>query len=163
MRRGVGRRQRSAKDTAADVARQDRRQEVLALTVDGLTTRAVGQRLGISHVQVIRDLRLALEERNTESKEHGRALAKERIDAIIQANMQAARGGFSLMKIDSGKLVLNAIALDAKINGYESPKQLEHTGKDGGAIQSIISLDDLTSAMATAVSNESTGDAGGKR
>jgi DNA-binding CsgD family transcriptional regulator len=128
---------------AAEVKRQDRRAEVLALTVRGLTTRAVGRQLGISHVQVLRDLKLALDERGTESKAHSRAIAKERIETIIAANMPVVEGKptgeepqelletIYASKVDSGKLVLAAIALDARINGYEAPKEINLAGKDG--------------------------------
>lgn len=147
MRRGVGRRKPNGKDVAATVERMDRRHEVLALTIDGLSGRAIAGQLGISHTQVQRDLKLALGERSEETSAQSRVLAKERIEAIIAANMPAARGEFSLMKLDSGKLVLNAIALDAKINGYEAPKKLEMTGKDGGPLETRSTHDDLLSRL----------------
>lgn len=135
MRRGTGSRRPNAQDRIAEVARQDRRAMVLSLTVDGLSTRQIGARLGIGHVQVQRDLKLALDERASETRESARALAKERLESIIAANMPTARGEPGLLKVDSAKVVLSAIALDAKINGLEAPKQIEHSGRNGKPIE----------------------------
>jgi DNA-binding CsgD family transcriptional regulator len=145
MRRGTGKRQPVAADHAAEVVRQDRRAQVLALTVDGLSLRKIAAQIGISHEQVRSDLAAALDERGKETKAHARALAKERIEAIIAANLPKARGDYSDVDpalllvapsmVDCGKLVLAAMALDARINGYEAPAKLDVNGGVAIAIQ----------------------------
>jgi DNA-binding CsgD family transcriptional regulator len=132
MRRGTGKRQPVAADHAAEVVRQDRRAQVLALTVDGLSLRKIAAQIGISHEQVRSDLAAALDERGKETKAHARALAKERIEAIIAAHMPPT---VVEMSCDSGKLVLAAMALDARINGYEAPAKLDVNGGVAIAIQ----------------------------
>jgi len=146
MRRGTGHRKPNAKDVAAEVSRQDRRAHVLDLTVDGLSTRAIAKRLGVSHETVRKDVKRALTERSKRTKKRARALATERIGAIVAANMPEARSeGSTASKRRSGRLILSALALEARLNGLEAPKEVRVGDRDG---KPLPAHDDLLGRLA---------------
>jgi DNA-binding CsgD family transcriptional regulator len=134
-RRGPGRRKPNAADIAAKVKRMERRAQVLALRVEGLDTRAIAARLNVSIYTVSTDLQKALIERGTSSDDNARKLAHERLETIIAAHMPTLLRGFGQDKLDATKAVLAAIALDARILGYEAPKNIT-----AGTAQVVIKI-----------------------
>lgn len=144
MRRGVGRREPNTADKLAELSRQDRRAKVLTLTVDGLSVRAIARLLGVSKSCVEKDLNRAVVERGAVTKEQSRAVATERLEAIVKANMADVRGDSGLARRRGSRVVMSAIALDARINGYAAPKQYEVSGRNGGPIsfEDIRAMDD---------------------
>jgi transposase len=144
MRRGTGRRRPTGADTAAEVARQDRRFEALRLRVSGLSNRAIGKKLGISHVQAMHDVARALEERGQETREQLRGLANGALEAVLEGHVERARGGDD----KSAKVVVAAVAEHSKINGYKAPERLELAGPNGGPMETKTSVhEDLLSRI----------------
>jgi hypothetical protein len=144
MRRGAGRRQPNAKDDAADVARVDRRSEALRLRVSGHSFRAIARLLGVSVRQAHVDFQQAVAERPLENVEELRAMGNEALEAVLEGHLSAARKGDD----KSAQVVIKAVAQHAKINGYEAPKKLEMTGKDGGPLETRSTYDELLGRLA---------------
>jgi hypothetical protein len=131
MRRGPGRRKPNGADRAAEVVRQERRTEALRLCVGGLTMRAIGKRLGISHTQAEDDVRRALEEHGQQTRDQLRALTNLALDAVLEGHLEKARSGDG----ESARVVVLAVKQHARQNGYEAPKVLEVSGPGGGPIE----------------------------
>lgn len=154
-RRGMGNRTRAnAKDHAAAAEREDRRAKAVRLRIHGLNIREIAAQLGIGHSQAHEDVTRGLAERGEHTRDELRQLSNGVLDAVVQGHLQRAKLG----QVQSAQVVVKAVAVHARINGYEAPKLVEVAGKDGGPIQTSVTLEELTSAMATAVRNESADD-----
>lgn len=141
MRRGPGKRKKNAKDFAADVQRVDRQTQALDLRVEGLTIRAIAKKLNISVAQADRDVKQAIADRPNETADQMRARANEALEIILAGHLPAARGHAGSDDVEAGasseksaQVVIKAIALHAKINGYEAAERHEVTGPGGGPI-----------------------------
>lgn len=86
-----------------DAGRTVRDEEILRLRICGLTLRAIGQRVGLSHQGVANRLTAALSELITPAAEEYRQLEAERLDDLTRAAYQV------LATADTGELKLRAV------------------------------------------------------
>lgn len=99
-----------------DAGRTVRDEEILRLRICGLTLRAIGQRVGLSHQGVANRLTAALSELITPAAEEYRQLEAERLDDLTRAAYQV------LATADTGELKLRAVDRLTKLS--ESRRKL---------------------------------------
>jgi len=136
----------------------ERQLEALSLRRRGLSYRAIGEKLGVSHEQARRDIdgelvRLA-RERDT-NLEAERELELVRLDKIFDALDHWVNVG-NPQVINA---YLKAMERRAKLLGLDAPDKKELSGKDGGAIQ-IQWVDALTDDDETGIGADELPDAG---
>lgn len=116
---------RKSNQTPEKMTYQDRRVKVLELRKGGASLRAIAEKVGVSHVQVAKDLEAVLAELVKEQltgMQELRTLELERIDIALLAIQGQVRAGH-LGAIDRW---LRLGERRAKLLGLDAPSKLEH-------------------------------------
>ena len=112
---------------SAIAAAAKRRQIALNLRYAGAGYRAIGQQLGVSHVQAFRDVQQAIDELNANGRklaERVRDLELERLDRLTLALWPKARTG-------DDRAIRSLVALmerRARLLGLDAAQKYEHSG-----------------------------------
>jgi hypothetical protein len=117
-----------------------RQLQALELRKAGYSYRAIGERLGISHVQAYTDVNAELArltELRKDSTEELRELELERLDVLLKGLEPMARVG----NPGAVNSYLRVMERRAKLLGLDAPTKQEVTGADGGAIEQHTTLD----------------------
>ncbi len=106
------------------ITAQERRLKALDLRRGGGSHRAIAAQLGVSHVQIIKDLRHGLNEllkQEVGGQAADRALELDRLDALWLANWKTALAG----DIPAGQLILKISQRRAELLGLDAPVKVE--------------------------------------
>lgn len=114
-----------------------RRLRALDMRMAGATERQIASQLGVSHVQIHRDLVAALEKLGKQEAlvaDHLRALELERLDRMqLPMYSQAQQGNQGAVD-----RVLRIMERRAKLLGLDAPVKQEITGKGGGPLETAV-------------------------
>jgi len=134
-----------------------RQSSALDLRQSGWSFRAIGEKLGISHVQAWQDVKDALQELqalNADKAEDYRQLELERLDALTKALEPMAMVG----NTNSVNAYIRVMEQRAKLLGLYAPEKHENIDWRSKAIDDIkagrIQFEDLASAFDTGLAEE---------
>ena len=120
-----------------EAEREERRDKVMTLLLSGGTTRGIASRLDVHHATVARDIEARLSGAAAACPDTAeyRELHRQRINSLLLQWWQRAYH-------DSTALdrVLRLLEREAKLLGLDSAQKLEHSGKDGGPIQTDMKV-----------------------
>ena len=125
------------KSRKGEAEREERRDKVMTLLLAGGTTRSIGQTLGMNHATVARDIEARLQGAAAAcySTADYRELHRQRIEMLLL--QWWPRSGRDPASLDR---VVRLLEREAKLLGLDSPQKLEHSGKDGGPIQTDMKV-----------------------
>ena len=121
----------------AEAEREERRDHVMGLLLAGGSTRSIAKVVGVHHATVARDIdaRLKGAAEACRSTTDLRLIEEERLGALLLQWWGAAQ--HDLHAFDR---VLRLLERRAKLLGLDSPQKLEHSGVDGGPIQTDMKV-----------------------
>lgn len=124
----------------------EQRDHMLDLRKQGMTHREIGKAVNRSVSTVHKAIDEAIAAIPFENAEQVRHIELERVDKMLEGIWDSATTGDPKAVVAVVKLMERR----AKYLGLDAPEKREHSGEIKGA----ISLDDLTSAIATAIHND---------
>ncbi len=121
----------------AEAEREERRDKVMTLLLAGGTTRSIGQTLGVHHATVARDVEARLQgaAAGCYSTADYRELHRQRIEMLLL--QWWPRAGHDPAALDR---VVRLLEREAKLLGLDAPTKQEHSGVDGGPIQTDMKV-----------------------
>jgi hypothetical protein len=115
----------------------ERQLQALELRKAGFTYRAIGDKLGVDHTTVYKDIQHELQrlaEQQRDSADELRQLELERLDMLLKGLEPMASVG----NPGAVNSYLKVMERRAKLLGLDAPVRQEVTGADGGALEIII-------------------------
>jgi hypothetical protein len=115
-------------------AAAERREQAFQLRKLGWSFRAIGRRLGVSHVQAYRDVSSILKElarQTMDAAKELRLLESERLDLLWRRLLPKIKAGDP----NAIQAAIRVVQRRCSLFGLDGPKQVEHAGKGGGPIR----------------------------
>jgi hypothetical protein len=115
----------------------ERQLQALELRKAGFTYRAIGDKLGVDHTTVYKDIQHELQrlaEQQRDSADELRQLELERLDMLLKGLEPMASVG----NPGAVNSYLKVMERRAKLLGLDAPVRQEVTGADGGALEIVI-------------------------